>query len=47
MITALGAMLIATGAAVVMIGLLEVPVFVPHVGWALEHAVSVRGIMRA
>jgi predicted MFS family arabinose efflux permease len=34
-ITALGAMLIATGAAVVMVGLLEVPVFVPYLGWAI------------
>jgi MFS family permease len=34
-ITALGAMLIAAGAAVVMVGLLEVPVFVPYVGWAI------------
>jgi MFS family permease len=34
-ITALGAMLIATGAAVVMVGLLEVPVFIPYVGWAI------------
>jgi MFS family permease len=34
-ITAAGAALIATGAAVVMVGLLEVPVFVPYVGWAI------------
>ena len=34
-ITALGAMLIASGAAVVAVGLLEVPVFVPYVGWAI------------
>jgi len=34
-ITALGAMLIATGAAVVAVGLLEVPVIVPYVGWAI------------
>jgi MFS family permease len=34
-ITALGATLIATGAAVVMVGLLEVPVVVPYVGWAI------------
>jgi hypothetical protein len=27
--------LIAAGAAVVMVGLLEVPVFVPYVGWAI------------
>jgi len=34
-ITALGAMLIGAGAAVVMVGLLEVPVFLPYVGWAI------------
>jgi predicted MFS family arabinose efflux permease len=34
-ITALGAMLIATGAAVVAVGLLDVPVVVPYVGWAI------------
>jgi hypothetical protein len=28
--------LIATGAAVVMVGLLEVPVLVPYVGWAIR-----------
>ena len=32
---AAGAMLIGTGAAVVMAGLLEVPVVVPYVGWAI------------
>ena len=34
-ITAAGATLIATGAAVVMVGLLGVPVFVPYVGWSI------------
>jgi predicted MFS family arabinose efflux permease len=34
-ITAFGAMLIAAGAALVAVGLLEVPVVVPYVGWAI------------
>jgi MFS family permease len=34
-ITALGAMLIGTGSAVVAVGLLDVPLFVPYVGWAI------------
>jgi MFS family permease len=34
-LTALGAMLIGAGAAVVAAGLLEVPLFVPYVGWAI------------
>jgi MFS family permease len=34
-LTAVGAMLIGVGAAVVMAGLLDVPVVVPYVGWAI------------
>jgi MFS family permease len=34
-VTALGAMLIAAGAAMVATSLLEVPVFVPYIGWAI------------
>jgi MFS family permease len=34
-LTSAGAMLIGTGSAVVMAGLLEVPVVVPYVGWAI------------
>jgi MFS family permease len=34
-LTALGGVLIAAGAAVVMVGLLDVPVFVPYIGWAI------------
>ena len=34
-LTAVGAMLIGTGAALVAIGLLDVPVVVPYVGWAI------------
>jgi MFS family permease len=34
-ITALGAAMIGAGAAVVVIGLLDVPVVVPYVGWAI------------
>ena len=34
-LTALGAMLIGAGAAVVVVGLLDVPLVVPYVGWAI------------
>ena len=34
-LTAVGAMLIGAGAAVVAVGLLDVPLVVPYVGWAI------------
>ena len=34
-LTTFGALLIATGGAVVAVGLLDVPVVVPYVGWAI------------
>jgi MFS family permease len=37
-ITAFGATLIATGSAVVAVGLLDVPVFIPYIGWAIGAA---------
>jgi MFS family permease len=37
-ITAFGATLIAAGSAVVAVGLLDVPVFVPYIGWAIGAA---------
>ena len=30
-----GALLVGAGAAIVMVGLLDVPLFVPYVGWAI------------
>ena len=38
LLTAAGAMLIGAGATVVAVGLLEVPVVVPYVGWAIGSA---------